>query len=179
MASPALLSKIRTIDDPRRTVVSGETYNPLARAVRNMTIEGGSIGVNPLGGIHIQVLPQAATSPTPSGGSAYNGPFAVSYDASTAIATVSNGYIIAGTTTSPTPERQVTLGSEGFLGNYVYIDITSSGTILSSSLAATYDRDTALQQTDSTYRVCLGFVALDGTVTQYQYGGIYVTGRLV
>lgn len=173
------LSGIKLIEDnPARTLVSASTYNRLARAVKNISIEGGEIGVNALGGIHIQVVP-SASSPTPSGGSAYNGPFAISYDASTAIATVSNGYIIAGTTTSPTPERQVTLGSEGFLGNYVYIDITSSGTILSSSLAATYDRDTALQQTDSTYRVCLGFVALDGTVTQYQYGGIYVTGRLV
>lgn len=173
------LSGIKLIEDnPARTLVSASTYNCLARAVKNISIEGGEIGVNALGGIHIQVVP-SASSPTPSGGGAYNGPFAISYDASTAIATVSNGYIIAGTTTYSTPERQVTFGSEGFLGNYVYIDITSSGTILSSSLAATYNWDTALRQTDSTYRVCLGFVALDGTVTQYQYGGIYVTGRLV
>jgi hypothetical protein len=178
MASPALLREIRTIDDPRRTVVSGATYNPLARAVRNMTIDGGNIGLNPLGGIHIQVTPQAASSPVP-GGSAYDGPFAISYDASTAIATVLGGFIIAGTTTFSSPDGQVALGSEGYFGNYVYIDITSSGTSLSSSLAATYEWTTAGQQTDSTYRVCLGHVTNGGEVTQYQYGNIYVTGRLV
>lgn len=110
---------------------------------------------------------------------AYDGPFAISYNASTAIATVLGGYIIAGTTTFFSAYGQVALGSDGFFGNYVYIDITSSGTSLSSSLAATYDWNIARRQTDSTYRVCLGHVTNGGKVTQYQHGDIYVTGRLV
>jgi hypothetical protein len=174
------LSGIRLIEEnPARTLVSASTYNRLARAVKNMSIEGGEIGVNALGGIHIQVLPSASSpAPTP-GGSAYDGPFAISYDASTAIATVLGGFIIAGTTTFSSPDGQVALGSEGYSGNYVYIDITYSGTRLSSSLSTTGDWNFARQQTDSTYRVCLGYVTIGGRVTQYQHGDIYVTGRLV
>lgn len=172
MASPALLSKIRTIDDPRRTVVSGETYNPLARAVRNMTIEGGTIGINPLGGIHIQVLPQAATSPTPSGGSAYDGPFAVTV--SNGVATVASGTIWAGTT-------QISYGGSGGItlidGYCISINVTYNN---SAYRAYTDARPYGMiRQQSDIYTQILGQY-LNGIWSQWwNAGDIQVCGRVV
>lgn len=171
MASPALLSKIRTIDDPRRTVVSGETYNPLARAVRYMTIEGGSIGVNPLGGIHIQVLPQAATSPTPSGGSAYDGPFAVTV--SNGVATVASGTIWAGTTKIAYNGGAIAVAD----GNCVYVSVTyGNGTYNAFIDALPYGM---IGQYSNIYTQILGQY-LNGIWSQWwNAGDIQVCGRVV
>lgn len=171
MASPALLSKIRTIDDPRRTVVSGETYNPLARAVRNMTIEGGSIGVNPLGGIHIQVLPQAASSPTPSGGSAYDGPFAVTV--SGGVATVASGTIWAGITKITYNGGTISVAD----GNCVSVSVTyGNGTYNAYIDALPYGM---IGQYSNIYTQILGQY-LNGIWSQWwNAGDIQVCGRVV
>lgn len=170
MASPALLSKIRTIDDPRRTVVSGATYNPLARAVRYMTIEGGSIGVNPLGGIHIQVLPQTASSPG-GGGGAYNGPFAVTV--ANGMATVASGTIWAGLT-------QISYSGSGGIalidGYCISINVTYNSAYRAYTDALPYGM---IGQQSGIYTQILGQY-LNGIWSQWwNAGDIQVCGRVV
>lgn len=77
MFSTELQSAVRTIDtaDGSKTLVSASTFNRVARAVRNMSIDGGTIGMNLAGGIHLQLIPAASSG---GGGTSYNGPFAMS-----------------------------------------------------------------------------------------------------
>lgn len=77
MFSPELQSAVRTIDtaDGNKTLVSASTFNRVARAVRNMSIAGGTIGMNPAGGIHLQLIPAVSSG---GGGGTYSGPFAMS-----------------------------------------------------------------------------------------------------
>lgn len=77
MFSTELQSAVKTIEtsDGSRTLVSASTFNRLARAVRNMSIDGGTIGMNPAGGIHLQVIPSGSSG---GGGTSYSGPFAMS-----------------------------------------------------------------------------------------------------
>jgi hypothetical protein len=170
MASPALLREIRTIDDPRRTVISGATYNHLARAVRNMTIDGGNIGLNPLGGIHIQVTPQAASSPVP-GGSAYDGPFAVTV--SGGVATVASGTIFAGTTKIAYNGGTIAVAD----GNCVYVSVTyGNGTYNAFIDALPYGM---IGQYSGQYTQILGKYS-NGIWSQWwNAGDIQVCGRVV
>lgn len=89
------LTKIKIVEtsDPARTLINAATYNHVARALRNMSIQGGEIGLNATGGIHIQVMPAVLGS---GGGGTYDGPFAVAVSGNTA--TVSAGVVYAGTT---------------------------------------------------------------------------------
>ena len=114
------LSGIRLIEEnPARTLVTASTYNRLAKAVKNISIEGGEIGVNALGGIHIQVVPSASSpTPTPSGGSAYDGPFAVTV--SNGVATVASGTIWAGITKITYNGGTIAVAD----GNCVYVSVT-------------------------------------------------------
>lgn len=77
MFSSELQSAVRTIDtaDGSKTLVSASTFNRVARAVRNMSIDGGTIGMNPAGGIHLQLIPAVSSG---GGGGTYSGPFAMS-----------------------------------------------------------------------------------------------------
>ena len=77
MVSPELQSAVKTIDtaDGNKTLVSASTFNRVARAVRNMSIDGGTIGLNAAGGIHLQLIPAVNSG---GGGTPYSGPFAMS-----------------------------------------------------------------------------------------------------
>lgn len=77
MFSNELQSKIKTIStaDGSKTLVSASTFNRVARAVKNMSIDGGTISVNSAGGIHLQLIPAVSSG---SGGTSYSGPFAMS-----------------------------------------------------------------------------------------------------
>jgi hypothetical protein len=165
------LSGIKLIEDnPARTLVSASTYNRLARAVKNISIEGGEIGVNALGGIHIQVVP-SASSPTPSGGSAYDGPFAVAV--SNGIATVSAGTIWAGLTKIAYAGGTVAVAD----GNCVYVSVTyGNGTYNAFIDALPYGM---IGQYSGQYTQILGKYS-NGIWSQWwNAGDIQVCGRVV
>lgn len=167
MFSTELQSAVRTIDtaDGSKTLVSASTFNRVARAVRNMSIDGGTIGMNPAGGIHLQLIP--AGSSGGGGGTAYGGPFAVT--AENGAITIAAGHIVAGTTIV-----SVTQGALAGTGT-VYLSLTYSNGAYSYTLAI----GTPPAQSASTAVYRLATVEADGTVTQIQYGDIYVAGRIV
>lgn len=166
------LSGIKLIEDnPARTLVSASTYNRLARAVKNISIEGGEIGVNALGGIHIQVVP-SASSPTPSGGSAYDGPFAVTV--SNGVATVASGTIWAGIT-------QISYGGSGGITLIDGYCIAISVTYANSAYRAYTDALPygMIGQQSGIYTQILGQY-LNGIWSQWwNAGDIQVCGRVV
>lgn len=165
------LSGIKLIEDnPARTLVSASTYNRLARAVKNISIEGGEIGVNALGGIHIQVVP-SASSPTPSGGSAYDGPFAVTV--SNGVATVASGTIWAGITKITYNGGTIPVAD----GNCVYVSVTYINATYNAYIdALPYGM---IGQYSNQYMQILGKYS-NGTWSQWwNAGDIQICGRVV
>lgn len=166
------LSGIKLIEDnPARTLVTASTYNRLARAVKNMSIEGGEIGVNALGGIHIQVAPSASSpAPTP-GGSAYDGPFAVTV--ANGVATVAAGTVWAGTTRISYGGGSITL-----IDDYcVYVGVTYANSTYNAYIdALPYGM---IGQYSNIYTQILGKYS-NGTWSQWwNAGDIQVCGRVV
>ena len=166
MYSSELQSKIKTIStsDGSKTLVSASTFNRVARAVKNFSIDGGTISMNPAGGIHLQVIPASTGG---GGGGSYSGPFAVA--AENGAITIAAGHIVAGTATVA-----VTQGALAGTGT-VYLSLTYSNGAYSYTLAI----GTPPAQSASTAVYRLATVEADGTVTQIQYGDICVAGRIV
>ena len=151
--------------EPRKDVlISALTFERLARLIRYLTLPNGEIGINAQGGLELTVN---ATSGG-GGGGEYGGPFAVSYDNGTI--TIKTGNIIAGTSTINV--AQSTKTGTGM----VYLSLAYSS---NNGYSYTIGNGPPPPQSASTAIYRLAQVASDGTVTQYQYGDIYVSGRIV
>lgn len=153
-----------------RTLVSGKTYNRLARMLRELYSESLDIGVGPTGGLRLETRfsPSGGGSGGGGGGGGgYSGPFAVSYGSSRI--TVADGLVIAGATTISVSATTVSSGN-----GTVYLALSYSGGSYSYSVA----RGSPPSQGATTAVYRLATIA-GGAVTQVQYGDIYVAGRVV
>ena len=104
----------------------------------------------------------------------YTGPFALSKSSGSSVVTVAQGTVYAGL------NRIVAGGGtvNALTGDYVILTITPgvSATSYSSSLSASGSLPT---QTAGSYSVPLGHVISGGLIEQWQYGPVFIAGRVV
>lgn len=157
-----------------RALISGRTYNELARLLRNISSETIQISVGPNGGLKLEVGSFGASSGGGGGGGdLYTGPFALSYDKTSHTVHIGGGCIFAGIVAKIF--HGGTLGySSG--NDYVIMTINAVAGVLNVgfSAASVYPPT----QSNTSYVVVLG--TCDGeSCRQWQHGDIYIAGRAV
>ena len=164
-----LQGRLPELPDRRDILITAHTYEQLARLVRRLTVVNGSVGVNALGGLEL-TMPDGNGGGGGGGGGGYDGPFAVSVDSGNV--TIAAGNIIAGTSTIAFPQTVKTNAGAGT----VYLALTYSGGSYSYAVAIANLPPT---QSATTAIFRLARVPSAAPVVQYQYGDIYVAGRVV
>ena len=162
-----LQGRIPLVGD-NRTVVSGRTYNRLAKVLREIYSESIDVGVGPTGGLRLETRMIPSGGGGTVGGGDYSGPFAVS--AVSSGLSIAAGRIIAGTSTIAVSGTTVS-GS-----GTVYLSLVYNQSTQSYSHAVAVGTPPAQTDTMAVFRLA---EVSRNNVTQCHYGDIYVAGRVV